>query len=80
MISIKSKSAQGAIDTKIKVRGKFVDVVAEALSAYKSFTNSLKASSPEAYDTLIKAIRDLEEKEAVEAAIEKEGAGDELDK
>lgn len=78
MISIKSKSAQGATDTRIKVRGKTVDVVAEALSIYKSFINSLKASSPEAYNTLIKAIRDLEEKEAVEAAIEKEEAGDEL--
>lgn len=78
MISIKSKSAQGATATKIKVRGKAEDVIAEALSIYKSFTSSLKASSPEAYDTLIKAIRILEEKEAVEAAIEKEEADGEL--
>lgn len=80
MISIKSKSVQDATDTKIKVRGNVLDIVAEALSIYKSFTNSLKASSPEAYDMLIKAIRYLEEKEAVEAAIEKEEASGELDK
>lgn len=78
MISIKSKSAQGATATKIKVRGKAEEVIVEALSIYMSFTSSLKASSPEAYDMLIKAIRDLEEKEAVEAAIGKEEAGDEL--
>ena len=40
MISIKSKSAQGATATKIKVRGKAEDVIAEALSIYKSFTSS----------------------------------------
>ncbi len=80
MISIKSKSTQEATNTKVKVRGKALDIVAEALSIHKSFTNSLKASSPEAYDMLIKAIRDLEEKEAVEAAIEKEEASGELDK
>ena len=74
MISIKSKSTQEATDTKVKVRGSVLDVVAEAISIYKNFTNSLKASSPEAYDMLIKAIRGLEEKEAVEAAIEKEEA------
>ena len=80
MISIKSKNVHGATDTKIKVRGKAVEVVVEALSIYKSFTNTLKASSPEAYDMLLRAIRDLEEKEAVEAAIEKEEANGELDK
>ncbi len=78
MISIKSISIQGSTCAKVKIRGKAVDVVAEALSIYESFTKSLKASSPKAYDTLIKAIRDLEEKEAVEAAIEKEEAGGEL--
>ena len=78
MISIKSKSAQGATVAKIKVRGKAEDVIAEALSIYENFTKSLKASSPKAYDTLIKAIRDLEEKEAVEAAIKKEEASGEL--
>ncbi len=78
MISIKSKSVQDVTDTKIKVRGNTLDVVAEALSIYKNFTNTLKVSSPEAYDMLIKAIRDHEEKEAVEAAIEKEEASGEL--
>lgn len=79
MISIKPKSTQDVTGVKIKVRGDTADVVAEALSIYMGFTNSLKKSSPEAYDTLIKAIRGLEEKEAVEAAIEKEEANGELD-